>query len=118
MGGVVRWQSGLPYSELQTIQTLFSVPPPYENLGSVDVKYRLRYPTRQRNDRRNPSYWNVDLMLAKDFALGRSVYLGLSAEVFNLLEDDTVVLGDRIDGVNSGVQRFGRRYQLGARLSF
>ena len=118
MGGVVSWQSGLPYSEVQSVQTLFSIPPEYANLGSNDVKYRQRYPTRQRNDQRNPSYWNVDLMVAKDFALGRTRNVGLSAEIFNLLEDNSLVLDDRIDGTNSGIQRFGRRYQLGVRFAF
>ena len=29
----------------------------------------------QRNDRRNPAFWKVELMVAKDFALGKSLHL-------------------------------------------
>ena len=60
----------------------------------------------------------VAISFSKDIAVGRAVQIGLTAEFFNLLGDDTVILGDRIAGINSGVQRFGRRYQLGARVSF
>lgn len=118
LGGTLRWQSGLPYSVLQSSETLFSIAPEYANVGDAAVKYRYRYPTSQRNDQRNEPYWNLDFMAAKDFAIGRAVQAGVSLEVFNVLEDDTVVLGDRVDGTNSGVQRFGRRWQVGARLAF
>jgi hypothetical protein len=118
LGGTLRWESGLPYSVLQSSLTHFSVPPEYQNIGDADVKYRFRYPTAQRNDQRNGDFWNVDVMVAKDFALGKSFHLQLSAEVFNVFNDDTVVLDDRIDATNSGVRRFGRRFQLGLRLAF
>jgi 5-hydroxyisourate hydrolase-like protein (transthyretin family) len=118
LGGAVRWESGLPYSILVSSLTQFSVPPEYQNIGDADVKYRFRYPTGQRNDQRNPSFWNVDVMAAKDFALGRSFHFQLSAEIFNLFNDDTILLNDRIDGTNSGLQRFGRRFQIGARFAF
>ena len=118
LGGVARWESGLPYSVLQSSETLFSIAPEYANIGDAAVKYRYRYPTGQRNDQRNEPYWNLDVLAGKDFAIGRAVHAGVSLEVFNLLEDDTIVLADRIDGTNSGVQRFGRRYQVGAKLAF
>jgi len=38
--------------------------------------------------------------------------------VFNLLDDDTLRHEERIDKVINGVRRFGRRWQLGLRLSF
>lgn len=118
LGGTFRWESGLPYSILRSTLTHFSVPPEYQNVGDADVKFRFRYPTAQRNDQRNPAFWNVDLMVAKDFALGKSFHLQASAEIFNLFNDSTVVLDNRIDNTNSGVARFGRRYQLGLRLAF
>ena len=118
LGGTFRWESGLPYSILRSTLTHFSVPPEYQNVGDADVKFRFRYPTAQRNDQRNPAFWNVDLMVAKDFALGKSFHLQASAEIFNLFNDSTVVLEDRIDNTNSGVARFGRRYQFGLRLAF
>jgi hypothetical protein len=118
LGGTLRWESGLPYSILVSSLTHFTVPPEYQNIGDADVKFRFRYPTEQRNDQRNPAFWNVDLMVAKDFSLGKSFHLQASAEIFNLFNDDTVVLNDRIDSTNSGVRRFGRRYQFGLRFAF
>jgi hypothetical protein len=90
----------------------------YFVFADADVKFRFRYPTAQRNDQRNPDFWNMDLMVAKDFALGKSFHLQASAEIFNVFNDSTVILDDRIDGTNSGVRRFGRRYQIGLRLAF
>ena len=118
LGGTFRWESGLPYSVLASTLTHFTVPPEYQNVGDGDVKFRFRYPTSQRNDQRNPSFWNVDVMVAKDFALGKSFHLQASAEIFNLFSDSTVILDGRIDGTNSGVRRFGRQFQIGLRLAF
>jgi len=118
LGGTFRWESGLPYSILQSSLTHFSVPPEYQNVGDADIKYRFRYPTAQRNDQRNPDFWNVDVMVAKDFALGKSVHTQLSAEIFNVFNDSAVILDDRVDNTNSGVRRFGRRFQLGLSLAF
>jgi len=118
LGGLIRWESGLPFSELQSRQTVYGRPPEYQNQVDLDVKFRFRYPTRQRNDQRNAAYWTVDLRVAKDLAISRKVQLQLSGEVFNLLNDDTLIIEDRINSVMGGVQRFGRRWQLGMRVGF
>ena len=118
LGGTVRWESGLPYSELDDKLTVFARPPEYGNLGDIDQRFRFRYPTSQRNDQRNPSYWTVDMRLAKEFKLPRGGQLQLTGEVFNLLNDDTLILNDRINGQVSGTRRFGRQFQLGLRLGF
>jgi len=118
LGGLIGWESGLPFSILASRQTVYGRPPEYQNQVDMDQKFRFRYPSRQRNDQRNDSYWSIDLRVAKDLAISRAVHLQLSAEVFNLLNDDTLILGDQINGDNGGVRRFGRRWQIGMRLAF
>lgn len=118
LGGKLRWESGLPYSEVVSALTLFSLPPSFGNLGDRDVDLRFRYPSRQRNDQRNPSFWTVDVRAAKDFRVGRTRALQVSAEIFNLLNDGTVTLDDRLNGDNAGTSRFGRRFQFGFKLTF
>ena len=83
-----------------------------------DVQFRLRYPTGHRNDQRNPSFWTVDLRLAKEIQFTRRLQLQLTGEIFNLLNDNTVRIENRLDTVNNGFGRFGRRYQVGLRLGF
>jgi hypothetical protein len=118
LGGLVRWESGLPFSVLASRQTVYGRPPEYANQVDMDQQFRFRYPSRQRNDELNDSYWTLDLRVAKDVAISRAVQFQLSAEVFNLLNDDTLIIDDRVNGLNGGVRRFGRRWQLGMRLGF
>jgi hypothetical protein len=117
LGGVVRWESGLPFSVLHSRLTAFSIPPDY-GMGDPDLRYRYRYPTGQRNDQRNPDYWTFDMRAVKEFSLPKGVNLQLTAEVFNMLNDNTLRVDERVNGENTGTRRFGRRYQLGLRVSF
>ena len=48
-----------------------------------------------------------------------------SIELFNALNDDTYLIynpffeaGQQVNGVNEAVRRFGRRWQLGVRMTF
>jgi len=118
LGGTIRWESGLPFSVLVSRPTVYGRPPEYGNLVDMDQEFRFRYPTRQRNDERNPTYWTIDAKVAKDFAISKAVTGQVSVEVFNLLDDDTIALEDRINGVNTGIRRFGRQWQLGMRVAF
>ncbi|HXV77380.1 MAG TPA: TonB-dependent receptor [Candidatus Polarisedimenticolaceae bacterium] len=125
LGGAISWQSGLPYSLLTRRQAFDAVPPQYGTLGSAAVRPRTTYPSGTRNDQRNDSYWNVDVKLTKELRVGRGVGLQLSAEVFNLLNDGTYLIydpvsqtGEQINGNNVAIRRFGRRWQLGARVAF
>jgi hypothetical protein len=118
IGGTLRWESGLPYPILLSRLTAFNVPLDYGGLGDRSIESRLRYPTGQRNDQRNASFWNVDLRLAKEFNINRRVQLQLTAEVFNLLDDHTLRLDSEVNYVSSGTRRFGRSFQLGVRLAF
>ncbi|MCP3981089.1 MAG: TonB-dependent receptor [bacterium] len=116
-GGSLRWQSGLPFSFEQNLLTVYAVPWEYQNQGDVELRRRIRYPTRQRNDQRNPSFWNLDLRLAREFAL-RGASLQLTVEMFNVFNDDTLVLSRSINGSNEGIRRFGRQFQVGMRVAF
>ena len=78
-----------------------------------------------RNDRRNRSFWNVDVKATREISIGKRFDLQLSAEVFNLLNDDTYQIynpftesGQQLNGYNEAQRRFGRRWQVGMRLSF
>jgi len=136
-GGAVTWQSGLPYSLLSPKTVGFSVPPEYPFQRTTALRSRLRYPTGQRNDYRNESWFNVDLRVATDIRLGVGRSLQLSVEVFNALNDGTLEIEsattdrripppDFLVGFPSrpgpdvieGTERFGRRWQLGLRLAF
>jgi hypothetical protein len=118
VGGTLRWESGIPFSEIAAIQTVFGRAPEYTSFSDLSLATRFRYPTRQRNDQRNPSYWTLDLRVAKDIVISRRVQLQLSVEIFNALDDQTVVLEDRINGTSAGIRRFGRRWQIGGKILF
>lgn len=118
LGGTVRWESGLPYSTESLQRTVFAIPPQYRTLGDRDLTPRLRYPDGQRNGERNPSYWTVDVRLVREFRPTAGSTLQASLEVFNLLDDRSLVLTDERDGIINGTRRFGRRYQAGMRYAF
>ena len=88
------------------------------HLADSNRDFRLRYPSGSRNDERNPSFWTLDMRLAKEFQLDRGVNLQLTVEAFNLLDDQTRVLENVIDAETAGQVRFGRQYQLGLRVGF
>jgi hypothetical protein len=118
VGTVVRWESGLPYSIISEQLVDFNLPPIYPVVPSSAELVRFGFPTGQRNDHRNPSTWTFDLRLARDFTLGRGDLIQFSVEAFNLFNDGTLRLDSRNEGRNVGTQRFGRRWQLGMRLTF
>lgn len=117
LGGTIRWESGLPFSDLVSKSTVFGRAPELLNAALLDQKFRLRFTRNQRNDQRNPAFWTVDMRLAKEFRSSLGL-MQLTVEVFNLLGDDTVRLEDRIQNVNAGTRRFGRKWQMGLRFSF
>jgi outer membrane receptor protein involved in Fe transport len=118
LGGTVRWQSGLPYSVLYTREIDFRFPEPYGTIGVPGSQLNFAYPTGRRNDQRNESYWNFDVRVAGNVKIARDVEMELTAEIFNLLNDNTLFQTDTVDGVFAGSRRFGRQYQLGLRLAF
>ena len=83
-----------------------------------EPRTRLLYETGQRNDQRNESFWNFDLRIAKDFNLAGGKTLGVSAEVFNLLNADPLRIFEVNNGRAASVRNFGRQFQLGATFAF
>lgn len=125
LGSAVSWQSGLPFSLLRQAFAFDAIPP--LRLLSINDRLRFRnaYTTGVRNDQRNASYWNVDLKATKEMNLGRGMNLQVSAEIFNLLNDDTYTvyntgskIGQQVNGQNEAYRRFGRSWQLGMKLAF
>jgi outer membrane receptor protein involved in Fe transport len=125
LGTSVSWQSGLPYS-LLIEQFSFDTKPPIIDFAGPDAsRPRQTYPTGVRNDQRNDSFWNVDLKATKELNLAKGMNLQLSAEVFNVFDDDTYTVyngalqrGVQINGRNEAYRRFGRRWQVGMKLAF
>lgn len=141
LGGILRWESGLPYSvyedrsvldfptDLSAGETaMYGVSP----LTRGSETRRTTYPTGQRNDRRNPSYWTVDVNFQKELYV-KSVKTSLQLDVFNLLNDDTIQYLGVLRSVASvgplgearvysdtpyAVRRPGRSFQLAVRMSF
>lgn len=125
LGAAVSWQSGLPFSVIHQTTSYVSVVPQLYGLNPPDPTLRTTYDESGRNSQRNRSYWNVDVQATKEFALKGGSNLRLTAEIFNLLNDDTYTVyspslkyGQRFDGADEAYRRFGRRYQLGIRVAF
>jgi outer membrane receptor for ferrienterochelin and colicin len=118
LGGTIRWESGLPFSIMRTSPVRYRMPQAYATLGVSGEQFNFAFPTDQRNDQRNESFWNFDARIAWELSLARDVNLQLTAEVFNLLDDDSLIKTNTIDGNFAGTRRFGRQYQLGIRLAF
>ena len=125
LGTSVTWQSGLPYSIVMQDTSDDILPPSTSFFAVPGGRLRQTYPTGQRNDQRNDSYWNVDAKVTKELRLARGMNLQLSVEVFNVLDDDTYVIynpffetGQQLNGQNEAIRRFGRRWQLGSKLTF
>ena len=125
LGTSLSWQSGLPYSVLLQDFSFDTNAPVTAAFGGEQSRVRQQYVTGERNDQRNSAYWNVDLKATKELALGKGLNFQVSAEVFNLLDDDTYRVfnpflerGVQVNGLNEAVRFFGRTWQLGMRMSF
>jgi hypothetical protein len=117
LGGTLRFESGLPYSTVETVDSFVGFIPDY-GLAPPASQLRYRYVNGKRNDQRNPGFWNLDFRLAREFQIRGHATAGVSLEVFNALNDDTLRILRIIDGHAEGVRRFGRRFQIGLRTSF
>ncbi|HET9300668.1 MAG TPA: hypothetical protein VFO11_12045, partial [Candidatus Polarisedimenticolaceae bacterium] len=119
LGTALNWLSGLPYSQLRAEFAVDSLPPAYAELEEqTSPRFRLVYPTQQRNDMRNRSYWNVDVNAAKEFNLKGGLNLQLRAEIFNLLNSDFLYIANNVNGTNAYFRAFGRSFQISGRLAF
>ncbi len=121
VGGTVQWSSGYPYSITDLRATRDAIPEAYKDLEPADpTRTRLLYPSHQRNDQRNESWWNFNVRLAKDWNLKGGRNLQASAEVFNLLNADTLnIEGVTVSGARPAATRdTGRKFQLQGKYSF
>ncbi len=125
LGAVVQWQSGLPYS-LQRRNFSLDTPAPTLGIqGNTEPRIRVQYPTGQRNDQRNVSYWLLDLKATKEFSIGTKMNMQLSVDVFNVFNNGVYQVynpffeqGVQVNGQNQATRLFGRRWQLSARVAF
>jgi hypothetical protein len=125
LGTSVQWNSGLPYSIVTEQLSQDTLPPDTATFGIASERRRQTYVTGERNDQRNASFWNVDLKATKELRLGRQLNLQVSAEIFNLLDDNTYQIynpfqqrGVQLNGSNEAQRRFGREWQVGMKLAF
>jgi hypothetical protein len=116
LGGTLRYESGLPYSTVEPVTSWIGFAPHYQ-LDQPMSQDRYRYVSGKRNDQRNPGFWNLDLRVAREFNLG-GITAGITAEVFNVFNDDTLRILQVSDGQVQAVRRFGRRFQVGLRTAF
>jgi hypothetical protein len=117
-GTAVQWQSGLPYSLLTRRLRLDAIPPVFTGLATPEARTRLQYETGQRNTERNESWWTFDIHLAKEWNMRGGVNLQVTADVFNLLNDNHLTVLSNINGNTIQFRDFGRRFQLGFRVAF
>ena len=111
------YETGLPYSLLARSFSFDQIPPGYSDTANP-ARTRQLYEDGQRNSQRNDGYWNVDLRFTKEMNLGRGLNMQVSVEVFNLLNDGTVLVFNQFNGNNAAISRFGRSWQLGLRVAF
>ena len=118
LGTAARWESGLPYSIVIGGVTLFTNPDEYANVGHPVPRSIFLHPTGKRNDQRNESFWTIDIRASKELFLRGGTNLQLTGEVFNVMNDDRLLLEDQFGDGITATRRFGRRYQVGMRLAF
>lgn len=129
LGGVLSWQSGYPYSVIDRVFSLDSFEYPQQRTLFGQV---LRNPSGdpvfdpvQRNSRRNPSQYNIDVRAQRAFVLGK-FNSKLFITVENLLNTDDLRIseydpaspdrGGSLQVVSE--RRFGRRFELGFQFEF
>jgi hypothetical protein len=117
LGTALRWESGLPYSVVESVRSFYGSAPEYA-FEFPQPLLRETYPSGKRNDQRNPSYWTLDLRAAREFPLAKGRTFSLTLEGFNVLNDDTLQIVEIRDRVATVVRRFGRRLQVGLRYAF
>ncbi len=116
MGIIANWQSGLPYSLTQVAASLDR----QVAFGSLTKGYnqvRTTYPSSQRNDHRNDSYFTLSLSGKKEFRI-KSANLTVVAEVANLFNDDTRYVSNVRNDAADAFRRFGRFFEFTFKLNF
>ncbi|MEE9218333.1 MAG: TonB-dependent receptor [Acidobacteriota bacterium] len=119
LGGMIQYESGLPFSLVRRDLTL-------DNTGNG--LFRTIFPTAARNDQRNRAYWTFNVNLKKGFTFGGRVKAVASLDIFDLLNTDELRIFSLNVASASGLQisdpsdpatrQFGRRFQFGLELHF
>lgn len=119
-GTAIRYMSGTPYS--------LTYGSDLNKDGASNDRVYLNGVDSGRNSQRSASTTSVDLKLSRDFQLHRTVKLGLSMEVFNLLNrHDTWVKTTPTGAADQATPSYlysnqvngaARQVQVGARLAF
>ena len=117
LGTTARWESGQPFSLIR-VTTSEDIPVQFGSTQPVAyTQTRRTYPTGQRNDHRNQSFFTLGVNLQRDFQVGKVNITG-GVEVVNLLNDDRLYIADVTNGRQSAGRRFGREFQMSMKLNF
>lgn len=116
LGTSLSWQSGLPYS-ITEVTPVLDARTDFAGSAYQYFQNKTVYPTRQRNDQRNTSFWTIDINFQKEFTLGPTV-CSLQLDVFNLLNDDVMWVRGLQNGRLAATRRFGRRFQAAVKVNF
>ncbi|HXI04055.1 MAG TPA: carboxypeptidase regulatory-like domain-containing protein [Candidatus Saccharimonadales bacterium] len=117
LGSSILWESGTPYSVIGQVA---------DQDSDGNVTFRTYYPTSQRNDQRNGSFWSLNLKAIKRFNIGKAA-ASASLAVNNILNADDATIGafrtTSFTGVQLergplGLRRFGRYWELGFTMNF
>jgi len=113
LGSIITWASGTPWSMTETVVEVDS---------TGNSLLRGFYPTGQRNDQRNSSWWKIDGRVEKNFTMGRVQASGFLA-VENLLDEGQLTITEldiaALDGIPLEAGRdIGRRFEIGATFDF
>ncbi len=116
-GLLVTWESGLPFSIINRVSAFNSNNPFIGKELGPQSRFRTVYPTGQRNDQRNESFWTLDVHVQKDLLL-RKTMISLFADIFNLLNEDRLRIYRIEENQLIGERRFGRQFQVGVKVKF
>jgi len=90
-----------------------------EEDSNGNILERTLFPMGRRNDQRNDSNWRIDGRVEKSFTIGKVEAAGFPIAE-DILDTDTVLITG-VSGDGSGLvatRDFGRRFEIGCRLSF
>ncbi len=141
VGGVLQYESGLPYSITEQ-RSVLDLPTELTGLdlgrrdpASVARGYtvlRFLFPTGARNDHRNQPFWTLNLNFQKEFEI-KDVRASVQLNIYNALNDRTLQIfgirrvtfgaDPRTGEIESferpiAIRRFGRQFELLFRANF
>lgn len=140
LGGLVTYESGLPYSIVDE-RPVLDFPTNFIGLDHPAgfrpaltanfLQFRTLYVTGQRNDRRNAPLWTVDLQAQKEVRFD-GMMLGVTLSIYNALDDRTLFISSvrqhtefdqrREEYVTEveplAIRRRGRQFELMLKASF